>query len=106
MVRLSCVPEGTPTPVTVACERSVVCRLNFIDIRPRPHLDHPAVRTCAPTQFRGIPKSRQTIITDPESANSRFFTDCYPSSAVFAPGLNQIGTRPLPPVTPIEPRKE
>jgi hypothetical protein len=29
----------------------------------------------------------------PKRANSRFFTDCYPISAVFAPKLNQIPPR-------------
>jgi hypothetical protein len=38
-----------------------------------------------------IPKSRQTIVTASNSANSRFFTDCYPISAVFTPKLDQIG---------------
>src|SRR4030081_2080857 len=41
----------------------------------------------------GIPKSRQTIVTAPKRANSRFFTDCYPISAVFAPKLKQIAAR-------------
>src|ERR1700730_4504010 len=40
-----------------------------------------------------FPKSRRTIITAPKRANSRFFTDCYPISAVFAPKLNQITPR-------------
>src|SRR5262245_58434118 len=30
----------------------------------------------------------------PPQLNSRFFTDCYPISAVFEPKLNQIATRP------------
>jgi hypothetical protein len=30
IVKLTGKPEWTPTPVTVACDRSVVCRLNFI----------------------------------------------------------------------------
>src|ERR1700733_15894247 len=41
---------------------------------------------------RSIPKSRQTIVIAPKRANSRFFTDCYPISAVFRPKVNQ--TRP------------
>src|SRR5689334_3971293 len=36
IVRLTGEPECTPTPVTVACERSVVCRLNFIADCPLP----------------------------------------------------------------------
>src|SRR5260370_9872466 len=35
-VKLTGKPECTPTPVTVACDRSVVCRLNFIPNRPLP----------------------------------------------------------------------
>src|SRR5882757_6149372 len=38
-VRLTGKPECTPTPVTVACDRSVVCRLNFI--RKPPTTDLP-----------------------------------------------------------------
>src|SRR5882757_11095600 len=41
----------------------------------------------------GIPKSRQTIVTALKRANSRFFTDCYPISAAFAPRVNQIRAR-------------
>src|SRR3954447_21024365 len=41
----------------------------------------------------GIPKSRQTIVTAPKRANSRFFTDCYPISAAIAPRVNQIPAR-------------
>src|SRR4030081_346143 len=41
----------------------------------------------------GIPKSCETIVTAPKRANSRFFTDCYPISAVFAPNLKQIAAR-------------
>src|SRR6202041_3234750 len=44
---------------------------------------------CVPTRL-SIPKSRQTIVTAPKRANSRFFTDCYPISAVFRPRVNQI----------------
>jgi hypothetical protein len=40
-----------------------------------------------------IPKSRQTIVTASNTANSRFFTDCYPISAVFTPKVNQIAPR-------------
>src|SRR5216684_8232174 len=40
-----------------------------------------------------FPKSRQTIVTAPKRANSRFFTNCYPISAVFTPKVNQIGPR-------------
>src|ERR1035437_10087653 len=43
-----------------------------------------------------IPKSRQTIVTASNSANSRFFTDCYPISAVFTPKVNQIAPRMRP----------
>src|SRR5476651_1506879 len=44
------------------------------------------------------PSHGQTIITAPKRANSRFFTDCYPISAVFAPKVDQIGPlkRPVP----------
>src|SRR3954468_19177889 len=44
----------------------------------------------------GIPKSRQTIVTAPKRANSRFFTDCYPISAALTPRLNQIPARSGP----------
>src|SRR6267142_1308233 len=40
-----------------------------------------------------FPKSRQTIVRASKAANSRFFTNCYPISAVFAPKVNQIGPR-------------
>src|SRR5713226_7108293 len=40
-----------------------------------------------------FPKSRRTIVTASKRANSRFFTNCYPISAVFAPKVNQIATR-------------
>src|SRR6266436_3652357 len=43
-----------------------------------------------PTRALSVPKSGRTIVTAPNSANSRFFTDCYPISAVFEPKLNQI----------------
>src|SRR5437016_12639337 len=36
------------------------------------------------------PSHGQTIVTAPKRANSRFFTDCYPISAAFAPRVNQI----------------
>src|SRR6516225_9518136 len=39
------------------------------------------------------PQVAANIITAPKSANSRFFTDCYPISAVLAPVLNQIAPR-------------
>jgi hypothetical protein len=48
---------------------------------------------CTPIRSLGIPKSRQTIVTARKRANSRFFTDCYPISAAFAPRLNQIPNR-------------
>src|SRR3981081_1785879 len=48
---------------------------------------------CACRFVFSFPKSRQTIVTASKRANSRFFTDCYPISAVFAPKLNQIGPR-------------
>src|SRR5882762_10825282 len=38
-----------------------------------------------------FPKSRPTIVTASKRANSRFFTNCYPISAVFRPKVNQIG---------------
>jgi hypothetical protein len=37
-----------------------------------------------------LPKSGQTIVIALNRANSRFFTDCYPISAAFAPKVNQI----------------
>jgi hypothetical protein len=39
---------------------------------------------------KASPKSREDDTIGPKSANSRFFTDCYPISAVFAPRPNQI----------------
>src|SRR3981189_1741022 len=39
------------------------------------------------------PQVAENIVSAPKRANSRFFTDCYPISAVFAPKLNQIGPR-------------
>ncbi|BBZ97355.1 hypothetical protein BDS110ZK25_19750 [Bradyrhizobium diazoefficiens] len=62
-----------------------------------PHYDHcdlykPDRLAKAAVRIR-IPKSRQTIVTASNSANSRFFTDCYPKPAVFAPRLNQIAPR-------------
>ena len=90
MVRLTGSPECTPTPVTVACERSVVCRLNFI--RRPAHYDSHGAR---PTRYGANshtmhPQVAATIITALNSANSRFFTDCYPIRAAFTPRLNQI----------------
>src|SRR6266852_2235692 len=46
-----------------------------------------------PIRASSFPKSRQTIVTASNSANSRFFTNCYPISAVFTPKVNQIGPR-------------
>src|SRR5258708_35519548 len=40
-----------------------------------------------------VPQVAQTIVTAPKRANSRFFTNCYPISAVFTPSVNQIGPR-------------
>src|SRR6266581_8870489 len=39
------------------------------------------------------PSHGQTIVTAPKRANSRFFTDCYPISAAFAPRVNQTPAR-------------
>src|SRR6266852_8854956 len=39
------------------------------------------------------PQVAETIVSAPKRANSRFFTDCYPISAVFAPKLNQTPPR-------------
>ena len=36
------------------------------------------------------PQVTATIVTALKTANSRFFTDCYPISAAFAPGVDQI----------------
>ncbi|BAR54636.1 hypothetical protein NK6_1452 [Bradyrhizobium diazoefficiens] len=59
-----------------------------------PHYDHcdlykPDRLAKAAVRIR-IPKSRQTIVTASNSANSRFFTDCYPKPAVFAKGLTKL----------------
>src|SRR5215211_6748020 len=61
---------------------------DFTQRSERPH--------CSDDSPSGIPKSRQTIVTAPKRANSRFFTDCYPISAVFASKLNQKAARPEP----------
>src|SRR5262249_33237918 len=60
------------------------------------HYDLPKTRSarsphelCAESHFR-YPQVAATISFAPKSANSRFFTDCYPISAVFAPKLKQI----------------
>jgi hypothetical protein len=45
---------------------------------------------CTATNLLQVPKSRRTIVTASKRANSRFFTDCYPISAVFRPKVNQI----------------
>ncbi|WP_271531185.1 hypothetical protein [Bradyrhizobium sp. CCBAU 25338] len=63
-----------------------------------PHYDHRDLyKLASPASADAprirIPKSRQTIVTASNSANSRFFTDCYPKPAVFAPRLNQIEPR-------------
>src|SRR6266851_3981812 len=46
-----------------------------------------------PIRASSFPESRQTIVTASKRANSHFFTNSYPISAVFAPKVNQIGTR-------------
>src|SRR3982074_1797956 len=45
---------------------------------------------CACRFVFSFPKSRQTIVTASKRANSRFFTDCYPISAVFTPKLTKL----------------
>jgi len=63
------------------------------------HYDLPTKRparpptSSVPIRFVRYPQVAATIVFAPKSANSRFFTDCYPISAVFAPKLNQIGRR-------------
>ena len=51
----------------------------------------------SPTQW--FPKSRLRVVVALLPANSRFFTDCYPISAVFAPGRAAISHRKRPPNT-------
>src|SRR5580692_3596942 len=43
-----------------------------------------------PSRFLKYPQVTADHITAPKSANSRFFTDCYPIYAAFAPSVNQI----------------
>src|SRR5260370_20457663 len=50
-------------------------------------------RLRVPIRVSSFPKSRQTIVTASKRANSRFFTNCYPISAVFTPKVNQITPR-------------
>src|SRR6201992_2773351 len=105
MVRLTGNPECTPTPVTVACERSVVSRLNFI-IDP-PTTDQPENVPAMFPQADSLPVSPshgQTIDIARKSANSRFFTDCYPTYAAFETKVDPIRTRSGPPqVRPLQP---
>src|SRR4030081_3342769 len=58
----------------------------------RPLPTHLMIRT---TRFRvpirlKFPKSRQTIVTASNSANSRLFTNCSPISAAFAPLATEV----------------
>src|SRR5258707_2965561 len=48
---------------------------------------------CLPESCFKFPKSGRTIVSASKRANSRFFTNCYPISAVFTPKVNQIGPR-------------
>src|SRR6202171_3353424 len=49
--------------------------------------------TPVPNHASSFPKSPRTIVTASKRANSRFFTNCYPISAVFTPKVNQTGPR-------------
>ena len=53
----------------------------------------PIGTTSATESFFKYPQVAATIVTAPKCANSRFFTDCYPISAVLAPPADQT----LPP---------
>ena len=50
----------------------------------------PIPATFRPLRAKASPNHVQTIVAAPNSANSRFFTDCYPMSAVFASKLTPI----------------
>src|SRR3984893_13193955 len=49
--------------------------------------------TPVPNHASSFPKSARTIVTASKRANSRFFTNCYPISAVFTPTANPIAPR-------------
>ena len=49
--------------------------------------------TPVPNHASSFPKSPRTIVTASKRANSRFFTNCYPISAVFTPTANPIAPR-------------
>src|ERR1700760_978072 len=67
-------------------------RLPTTDL-PRAHINFAALREPPDSAFR-YPQVAATINFASNSANSRFFTDCYPIHAAFAPKLNQITTVP------------
>src|SRR6266545_7611412 len=73
-------------------KRCLPAELHSISPTTRLHPKTATVRFRADSAS-GIPKSRQTIVTAPKGANSRFFTDCYPISAAFTPRVNQILAR-------------
>src|ERR1700761_2415621 len=60
---------------------------------PEQHINFAALREPPDSAFR-YPQVVATINFASKSANSRFFTDCYPIYAAFAPKLNQITTAP------------
>src|ERR1700758_5077866 len=60
---------------------------------PEAHTNFAALREPPDSAFR-YPQVAATINFASKSANSRFFTDCYPIYAAFAPKLNQIQTTP------------
>src|SRR3977135_2998112 len=71
-------------------KRCLPAKFHF-ENRPLPtHLKIRTTRFRVPIRLK-FPKSRQTIVTASNSANSRLFTNCYPISAAFAPRVNQIG---------------
>src|SRR5215469_7327770 len=60
---------------------------------PKAHTNPAALREPHPILLFRYPQVAATINFASNSANSRFFTDCYPIYAAFKPKLNQIPTR-------------
>ena len=59
---------------------------------PKAHIKFAALREPHPILLFRYPQVAATINFASNSANSRFFTDCYPIYAAFAPKVNQIVT--------------
>src|ERR1700754_3299277 len=62
--------------------------------RPNAHISVAALRERLVILFARYPQVAATINFASNSANSRFFTDCYPIYAAFETNVNQTGATP------------